>query len=386
MTSAGSSTPVPVVVSAVGMCSSLGPDVVSSCAAARAGITRAREQVHFEVLDEEAGDTVPLAAHSAVGTEGFVGLGRLIRLGVAGLRDLLTRAALGPELLHESAFVVNLPTGFYEEMAEGAQQREDGSTAYPPRVVTLDGPELTERRSYYLDRLIPRLLTQAGLGALRPHAQVVVGDQAGWATALAWAMHLLSSGAAKRCIAGGIDSLLDSEILAALLQANLLKTPENPVGLMPGESAAFLLVERMDAAAARGAKPLAVLGPPVLLQGEPHELSGEPVTGERLAGTISAAVAADTPRSPDLVLCDCSGTHRTAMEWGSALVRLPREVGEAPQWFPAAMFGATGAATGPVSACVAVRAFERGYAPGSEVLTWLASARGDRAAIRLSRP
>lgn len=237
-----------------------------------------------------------------------------------------------------------------------------------------------------MDKLIPPLLAQTGLDLLRPRAQVVVGDQAGWATALWWAMQLLSSGAAKRCITGGIDSLIDPQILSALLDARLLKTPEHPVGLMPGESAAFLLVERMDAAAARGARPLAMIDPPVLLQGEPHELSEEPVTGELLARTISAAVGASASPGTDLMMCDCRGTHRTAVEWGSAQVRLPREVSGAPQWFPAAMFGATGAATGPVAACVAIRAFERGYAPGRDVLTWLASGRGDRAAVRLSRP
>lgn len=372
------------MISAVGMCSSLGPDVVSSCAAARAGITRAREQVHFEVLDQEAGDTVPLAAHSVAAAEGFVGLGRLIRLGVAGLRDLQSQVELDPALLDESAFVVNLATGFYEEMADAAQKREDGSTVYPPRPVALNGPELRERHSYYLDELVPALLAQSGLRALQPRAQVVVGDQAGWASALTWAMQLLASGAIRRCIVGGIDSLVDPGVLASLLDTRLLKTPENPVGLMPGEAAAFLLLERADAVSSRAARPLATIHLPVFVEGEPHELSEDPVTGERLAAAIRAVVDPTPSRCPHLVVCDCYGTYRNATEWGSALARLPRELTDAPQWFPAAMFGTTGAAAGAVAACVAIRAFERGYAPGSDVLTWLASGRGERAAVRLS--
>lgn len=378
------STPDRAVVSAAGMCSSLGPDVVSSCAAARAGITRPRPQVHFQVLDQEAGETVPLAAHSVPGAEGFVGLGRLIRLGVAGLRDLQTQAALDPALLDESAFVVNLPTGFYQEMVDGAEKREDGAAAYPSRPVALNGPELGERQSYYLTQLIPPLLAQSGLGPIQPRAHVLLGDQAGWATALASAMQLLASGTIQRCIVGGIDSLIDHTVLSALLDARLLKTPENPVGMMPGESAAFLLVERAEVARARGAGPLAAIDPPVLSQGDPHDLSEEPVTGKTLAAAIRSALDARPSSGPHLVLGDCNGTYRSAMEWGSAQTQLPRDVADAPQWFLPAMFGVTGAATGPMAACVTVRAFQRGYAPGPEVLTWLASGRGDRAVVRLS--
>ena len=376
--------PDQVVVSALGMVSSLGPGVVSSCAAARAGITRPRAQVDFEVLDEEAGETVPLAAHSVVGAEGFSGTGRLIRLGVAALRDLQRHAPLDRELLEETALVVNLATGFYQAMADGSEEREDGSIAFPAEAPPLESPELAARLSDMQRKLIPPILSQTGLGALQASTQVVLGDQAGFATALAAAMQQMAAGSAQRCIVGGIDSLIEHPVLAALLDARLLKTPANPVGLMPGESAAFLLLERAEAARARGARLLALIDPPLLLQGEPHDLSDEPVTGKGLATLIRSALDARPSAAPDLVLADCNGTYRNAMEWGSAQIQLPREVTDAPQWFPAAMFGVTGAAAGPVAACVAVRAFERRAAPGSEVLAWLASGRGDRAAVRIT--
>ena len=75
------------------------------------------------------------------------------------------------------------------------------------------------------------------------------------------------------------------------------------------------------------------------------------------------------------------------MEWGNAVVRL---VAQSPRfaepvlWYPAASFGDTGAASGAVALCMAIRAFERGYAP-AQTATIISSADGsNRAAVRVT--
>ena len=77
-------------VTGVGMVSPIGLTAASSCAAARAGITRIRDVEGVYAIDPISQRAEPVTAHFVKGvTDGFSGLGRLARLGEAALRDLL---------------------------------------------------------------------------------------------------------------------------------------------------------------------------------------------------------------------------------------------------------------------------------------------------------
>jgi 3-oxoacyl-[acyl-carrier-protein] synthase-1 len=371
------------LITAIGMCSPLGPSAVSSCAASRAGISRARELPDFEVLDADEEAMVPLRAHVVVGADGFSGVGRLIRLGLSALEDLRRSADLSDAEWGRTALLLNLSSGYHGQMAESMVSLDDGRVAFPDSPEPMDGPALEERRSAGPSSLLPRLLESSGLQA-SPHTEILLGDQAGFASALQRAAELLA-GSFDRCIVGGIDCLVDPPALGALTALGLLKTPAHPTGFMPGEGAAFVLLERDDSDARTRPSPIAVVESTAVCQGDPHELSESPPTGRGLAGSVAGAADRASHGRPAVVIGGCNGSNRIAQDWGTAQCALPRDLIDVPQWFPAASFGETGAAAGPIALCLAARALHRGYAPGASVLTWHASPRGDRSAICLSK-
>ena len=61
-----------IAITGLGMVSSLGLNVINSCAAARAGIFRANELDYLSIFEEESGNMVPVTAHTLTGfAEGF---------------------------------------------------------------------------------------------------------------------------------------------------------------------------------------------------------------------------------------------------------------------------------------------------------------------------
>ena len=90
-----------------------------------------------------------------------------------------------------------------------------------------------------------------------------------------------------------------------------------------------------------------------------------------------------------LFIGDLNGTERRALDWGHAIMRLRSKLESdlaVPLWLPAASFGDTGAAAGPVAICLAARGFDRGYAPNGNVVVWLSSESGLMGAIGLAGP
>jgi 3-oxoacyl-[acyl-carrier-protein] synthase-1 len=200
----------------------------------------------------------------------------------------------------------------------------------------------------------------------------------------------MQSGELDRCIVGGVECCFEPRFLAACAKKALLKTAVSPVGFMPGEAAAFFLLEDVGKARARRAMISAHLGGASVVRGQSHRFSDDPPLGRAIHQAVQGALTQRPPaeRAVAFVLGDLNGDEHRAMEWGHALVRLNAEfgLGTAPLWLPALSFGETGAATGALSVCLAARAFDRGYAPGGTALVWLLSESGAAAAFTLSRP
>jgi 3-oxoacyl-[acyl-carrier-protein] synthase-1 len=158
-----------------------------------------------------------------------------------------------------------------------------------------------------------------------------------------------------------------------------------PVGLQPGEAGvAAALTVRPDLF--RASAHTATLGE-VQLEAEPLSLlSGSATRGEILARVIARAWQGKNTERP-WILSDQNGEEFRAMEWGHALVRLRGQNAafSAPNvWYAASSFGDTAAASTLVSVCMAVRSWERHYAPAAGALITATSDGINRGALMLT--
>ncbi|WNG34743.1 TIGR02270 family protein [Archangium violaceum] len=375
-----------LAITGLGMVSSLGYGVVGSCAVARTGMTRPGGLDDFRVMDPETREAFPATGHVVPHlTRGFNGLGRMVRLGMAALDDLRHHAGLeaGPR----TGLFLNLSSGYFLAEAERralAQDEPDESGEPPPTPEPLRADVLREK---YSQVLLPRLRGVVPGGWA--HEELFFEDSPGLVSALRAARRSLQERRVERCIVGCIDSRVDPEVLAALGELGVLKVPGLPVGLMPGEGAAFFLVESSEVARRRGA-PVQAFVDEMALTTEPFDLlSPQPKLGVALTSAIEEVLGQleDGGRETGLVLGDLNGTEARAHDWGCTLVRLRQgALHGAADWYPSLGFGDVGAATGAFSVCMAARGFARGYAPSPNVLVWLWGEGGSRGALYVRAP
>ncbi|AKQ63615.1 hypothetical protein A176_000527 [Myxococcus hansupus] len=362
-----------LAITGLGMVSALGDNVIASCAASRAGMSRISSLEEVQVWDPVS--RKPESARGAAIpwlTDGFSGNGRLAALSTEALLDLRSHTYQHPNTL--CAFHLCAPGGYY-------LHQMDAREGNPPS-------RHEERIVRYQQRLIPAVLRAAELQAVK--AQPLWFGETGFLLALQAAHRQLDAGEVDSCIIGGVDSLVEPRLVEALDQLRLLKTPGNPVGMLPGEAAAFMQVERWDAAVRRGARVLATLEAPSVDTEPFHRMSRTPAMGEALVRCIRRTMAPlGGPRKQALrVIAALNGDSYRATDWGHALVtlRAQDDLPEAPAWYPAASFGETGAATGLLGICMAVRGLERGYLPETGVLLWVSGDDGSRGSLLIHPP
>jgi 3-oxoacyl-(acyl-carrier-protein) synthase len=369
-----------VTITGVGMASSLGWDAATACAAARAGLSRVSELDNYTLWDEQLKSPLPMIGHRVPrGAEGFQGIGRLARLGMMALQDLRSHAALSESKLARTGLFINLASNYYREQACRAA-RPDASDEDK----LFDAREAQNREAELRAELPSLLLRFSGIAIPLENRRVVFGDQAGVFALIQEASELMCDGALDRCLIGGIDSNTDPERLGDLNELGLLKRPDNPSGVIPGEAAAFILIERLDRARACTSGSLVALGSLAVSKEPIHRFSDLPSLGVALADVVAQAVLQEGERTGALRLMigGLNGDRWRAMEWGYASVRLraSRTLEEVEEWLPAVSFGETGAAAGAVSMVMAERALARGYVRGRRIAIWASSDSGLKAA------
>lgn len=382
-----------VVITGIGMVSSLGLDVVSSCAAARAGLSRADQIDYFSLLVPEIDPftAVPVVAHCVpIFSDGFTGSGRLIRLGSEALLNLLHCTNPDPieSRFSSTGLFVNLSSGYYFDQAEIKERNSSEGDENIDKFEKNSAPfEMELRRKEYSSSLIPSMTYHCSLDIAERNQVVLFGDHSGVVELLDSAVGYLKRKELDQCIVGGIDSLVESDTLEVLHEFSILKSPDNPNGIMPGEAAAFLLLERYDFAIENRSNIYCSVESTSYTQEKLHRLSGEPNYGIGLSGVISGAISGlnDKGKSIGLLIGSLNGDSYFSNEWGGALLRLPEHFRNLPLWLPADPFGEIGAATAAVAVCVAIRAFVRDYAGTNKVLIWMSSPSGHKAAACIKK-
>jgi hypothetical protein len=369
------------------MVAALGSDAATNCAAARAGLRRARVLENFPMRSAVDGTEEFVMGHEAtLQTRGFEGDMRLVRLSQGALSGLLLDTQQINWHEQEHQFYLALPdsarTLLGAEPADGEEEVDAGGAA-------VAGHSTDAARRVASEKQARVILTRAAALARWPVEPTVAflsthGHAAGLDAIRAASLDL-AVGRVEVAVVLAVDSLLDQETLNWLHQNNRLKCDGMPVGLQPGEAGVAVTLTMRSGlihASAQGV----TLGE-VWLDAEPLSLlSGAATRGETLARVVEQAWRSSNAERP-WILSDQNGEEFRAMEWGHALVRLRGQsvAFSAPEaWYAASSFGDTAAASALVNLCMAVRSWERRYAPAAAALITAASDGIQRGALMVS--
>jgi hypothetical protein len=143
-----------LAVTSLGMVSAVGLGVVPGCAAIRAGIVRPQPLWSFEVLESEPVEAQPLVAHPIEGyTEGFLAVGRWLRLAAGAFDDLIAYGTLpdrnSKTFWRQTGLIAALPFP-EEESLSGNTQRdlELLRKAFVLRLPKHGGPDANNHKQY----------------------------------------------------------------------------------------------------------------------------------------------------------------------------------------------------------------------------------------------
>ncbi len=373
----------PVLVTAMGMVSSLGPSAVGACAAARAGISRAAELEALNFAGDEAWGEGPVVGHAAL-PAGSVGVARARKLASGALEDLLATRDLRQERTDRTSLHLCLADLFLEDKA-ASREREGEPTDGPDGTL----PQPSEEWAAGAPSLMRSVLESTGLDLREANLRWKCKGHVGVAQAVQEAADLIQAGQADRALIGAVESCIEPRPLQAALTMGAVRTQENPVGFIPGEAGAFFLLESVDTVARRGEKGILQIEGVSWTETGVDRFDDAESGGYRFVEALSSVLGqVSGGEPPHLVVGDLNGEVHRANAWGHALMRVgdPAILGNAPLWAPALSFGETGAAVGGVGVCMLAQGYRRGHAPGSRSLIWLVGDRGGVGAISLSSP
>jgi 3-oxoacyl-[acyl-carrier-protein] synthase-1 len=197
--------------------------------------------------------------------------------------------------------------------------------------------------------------------------------------ALGIARQLLTDDDVPACVICGADSYANASSLNWLDRHWRLKKRANSDGVIPGEAASLVMVQRDKTSEHEASVRVAGLG---YGHEKANVLSDLPLLGIGLADAKRAALAeAQRPfHEMDFRISDATGESYGFKEQSLALSRLMRvRREEMPLWHCADSIGDTGAAAGICQLVIAFHAFRKGYAPGGRAICCTSSVPGERA-------
>lgn len=324
----------------------VGLRATSSAAAVRAGITRLREHPY---MVDKAGDPFVVCMDGTITATSR--RERMYALAASALDEVLE--GVPTDKRQKLPIFLGLPE------PSATFSREDGT-------------RLCQRiTAHVLDRCDPQVVA------------VLEGNAAAIA-ALSQATDAIAKGVTECCIVGGVDSLIDPDVLEPLDADKRIKSVSNRWGFPPGEGAAMFAV--CTATFARGHRlPIKAYIASVVNTREPNRMHTETIcTGEGLGLALTQA-ARQAGTTITKQFCDIDGERYREHELSFAILRVPSVAFENAVDYvaPADCWGNTGAATGAMLTMLPVLQHERGASPGAWPMVWCGSENGRRGALVL---
>lgn len=337
-----------LAILAAGAITPVGLTAAQTCAAIRAGISAYYESdflLQGSDWEHVIAANVPLSPRPIDSKPN----GRLMALAQPALEQCIAQCGFIP---HETALLVGIPER--------------------------DRLDLFER---WFSQNLEASLQRNLLAQFHATSQLFALGNVSVAVALRHASQLITQGAVRQCIVGGVDSLVNEADIARLERTWRLHREAESQGLVPGEGATFLAVSA--APQSKGLCHISGIGidqegaaSTVLSDGHP--------TGKGLERALRKAVddAGVCESAIGLRISDLNGERYGAMDSMLALSRFYRtDRAGLPIWHPAECIGEAGAATGALLIQMAMRALTHGYAPeGAIVMCEFSSESGLRGA------
>jgi 3-oxoacyl-[acyl-carrier-protein] synthase-1 len=200
----------------------------------------------------------------------------------------------------------------------------------------------------------------------------------------------LSKGEVDVVLLGGAHSDYDPETVQRLSSVGRLFGSGNINGVIPGESAAFLVLTTPSFARSKNLAPRAWLhgvGQGFEKAGPDNDEPASEALGLTLAVETATAGMEDDKVRAGWMLTDLTAEVHRQLEWQSVFVRAQRFLGP-PQWIDAHAhkLGRTGAAALPLQIAIASTAWRHGFAPAPIALSMVGSDSGERVATVWSDP
>jgi 3-oxoacyl-[acyl-carrier-protein] synthase-1 len=360
-----------MLISGIGMITSVGRSYPDSCASIRAGIVRPHAVDDYLLVEEDTQGQTPLIGHAIQGvSEGFFAAGLWVRLTRLALEELLKSA--------------NAPTaddvGFWNKTALL-------SVTPDPNHPRFDCDE-DLGKDFAKNHLLKIVVSQLALPVSEVNMFSVQAGYAGLFRAISSARAPLESGRFERVIVLSVDSLLDDVTLAWLDVNDRLKSPARASGLAPGEAAVVLMLEREETCLRRSVKPLAAVAGVGFHASEKSETADSAKRGKALSQSIRQALSSagvPAPFAGDAVT-DLNGEVWKALEYAGARMHLKDILSDDLQFeIPCASVGDVGSAMAGVNLAFATWSFARNTARSHYSLVTAVCDSGDTGAVCLSR-
>lgn len=350
-----------ICISATAMVSSLGLDVDNSCAAARAGITRPSE-LNFTAgsVDDSAGQ--PVAGHTLPFiANGFEGQARLSQILSAALNDLSKNVTNTSCIKESIGLYLSVPDPQRKQKTLSLIQDEEQRNEISGSLTEF---EMKPPEIHHIDQLVKSAVKNSNWEHGITVKEISHGH-AGCALVLNKAIEDIHNGIVDCALVGGVDSMVTNYSLNILSETERLKVPDRSCGIHPGEGAALFLIEK-ESSKKQNSEIISAYIDSVNSCEEINSLtSGSLPSGSSVETLLENEIPKWSPSSLPWMIIDLNGEVYRATEWGNSLMRLKGKselIDNGEFWIPAASFGDTGAASGAIGVCMAVKAFERGYA------------------------